>query len=109
MQNEYKGRIQVIGISEDDDPPEKVLQFARRKEMNYPVVMATPELLASFGGVSALPTTFVVDAQGMVVQKHMGLYSLPEYTRELHVLMGCPPTPVLKNSRMLARYFCRTL
>ncbi len=90
LQNEYKGRLQVIGISEDDDPPEKVLQFAKRKGINYPIVMATPELIAAFGGVSALPTTFVVDTEGRVVQKHTGIFSLPEYTRELHVLLDLP-------------------
>jgi cytochrome c biogenesis protein CcmG, thiol:disulfide interchange protein DsbE len=90
LQNQYQGKLLVVGISEDDDPPEKVLQFARKKAINYPIVMATPELIDSFGGVSALPTTFVVDTQGHVVQKHTGLFSVEEYTRELHVLLNMP-------------------
>ena len=90
LQNQYKDRLQVIGVSEDDDPPEKVLQFAQRKGINYPIVMATPELIDAYGGVSALPTTFVVDDRGRVVQKHMGLVSQAAYTRELQVLLGLP-------------------
>ena len=71
-------------------PARKVLEFARRKGINYPIVIATPELIAAFGGVSALPTTFVVDTQGLVVQKHTGLFSPAEYASELHVLLGMP-------------------
>jgi hypothetical protein len=58
--------------------------------MNYPIVMATPELIASYGGVPALPTTFLIDTQGRVVQKHSGLYPIESYHREIRALLGLP-------------------
>jgi thiol-disulfide isomerase/thioredoxin len=90
LQKQYKDRLQIIGISEDDDSPETVLKFAQQKGINYPIVMYTPELVAAYGGVPALPTTFVIDTQGRVVTKHAGLYSMDSYIQEIRALLGQP-------------------
>jgi thiol-disulfide isomerase/thioredoxin len=90
LQKQFKDRLQIVGVSEDDDPPENVLKFSQQKGMNYPIVMATPELIAAYGGVAALPTTFVVDTQGRVVQKHAGLYPMDSYVRDIRALLGLP-------------------
>jgi thiol-disulfide isomerase/thioredoxin len=90
LKKEYKDRLEIVGISEDDDPPEKVLKFVRQQGMNYPVVMATPELIESYGGVPALPTSFLIDTQGRVVQKHSGLYPIEGYDLEIRSLLGMP-------------------
>jgi thiol-disulfide isomerase/thioredoxin len=86
----YKDKLEIVGISEDDDPPENVLKFARQKGMTYPIILATPELIESYGGVPALPTSFLIDTQGRVVQKHMGLYPIASYHREIRALLGLP-------------------
>ena len=90
LQNTYKDRLQVIAVSEDEDPPEKILRFAQQKGMNYPIVMATPKLVADYGGVVALPTTFVIDTHSRIVQKHVGLYPLEAYDRESRALLNMP-------------------
>lgn len=90
LKKEYKDRLEIVGISEDDDPPEDVLKFARQKGMTYPVVMATPELVEAYGGVPALPTSFLIDTQGRVVQKHSGLYPIEAYDLEIRTLLGMP-------------------
>ncbi len=86
----YKDRLEIVGISEDDDPPENIMKFARQQGMTYPIILATPELIASYGGVPALPTSFLIDTQGRVVQKHMGLYPIASYHREIRALLGLP-------------------
>jgi thiol-disulfide isomerase/thioredoxin len=90
LKKEYQDRLEIVGVSEDDDPPAKVLKFARQQGMTYPIVMATPELVESYGGVAALPTTFLIDPQGRVVQKHSGLYPIESYHREIRTLLGLP-------------------
>jgi hypothetical protein len=37
-----------------------------------------------------LPTSFLVDTQGRVVQKHSGLYPIESYHREIRSLLGLP-------------------
>jgi len=88
LKKEYKDRLEIVGISEDDDGPAEVLKFARQKGMSYPIVMATPELIEAYGGVPALPTSFLIDTQGRVVQKHSGLYPIEWYHREIRSLLG---------------------
>jgi thiol-disulfide isomerase/thioredoxin len=90
LKKQYGDRLQIIGISEDEDGPAKLLKFAQQKGMSYPIIMATPELVAAYGGVPALPTSFLVDTQGRVVTKHSGLYPIESYHREIRSLLGMP-------------------
>jgi len=90
LQRQYKDRLQIIGVSEDDDPPEKVLQFVQKVGINYPVIMATTELTDAYGGVPALPTSFVINAQGRVMQRHTGVYPIETYIQEVRALLGLP-------------------
>src|SRR5712692_3981707 len=43
LQKQFKDQLQIVGISEDDDPAASVWRFAQHSRINYPVVMATPE------------------------------------------------------------------
>jgi cytochrome c biogenesis protein CcmG/thiol:disulfide interchange protein DsbE len=88
LANKYKDTLQIIGVSMDDDPPEDVRRFTRAKNMNYPVVMGGDKLSDEYGGIPALPTTFVIDTNGRVVQKHMGLYPPEVYDNEIRALLG---------------------
>jgi len=91
LQNRYKDRLHVIGISMDD--PEEaglVKKFAVRAGINYPIVMASREIIQEYGGVPALPTSFVVNTEGKVVQKHVGLYPTFVYETETRALLGMP-------------------
>src|SRR5215831_17252262 len=45
LQQKYKDKLQIIGISEDEDGPAKVRPFAQQKGMNYPIVMATSQII----------------------------------------------------------------
>ena len=56
--------------------------------MNYPVAMTRPELAKIFRGVSALPTTFVIDRDGKLAQRHVGLLNPEQTELEAQVLAG---------------------
>ena len=86
----YKDRLVVVGVSLDDDPAEQVKKFAASNRFNYPVIMATREIISEYGGVPALPTTFVINPDGKVVQKHIGLYHSYVYEGEIRALLGLP-------------------
>ena len=107
LKKEYKDRLEIVGISEDDDPPESVLKFARQKGMTYPIVMATGELIDSYGGVPALPTTFLIDTQGRVVQKHSGLYPIETYQLEIRSLLGLPTDARVETFADLGQVFLK--
>jgi len=80
LQEKYRDKLVVLGISEDEDAsPQEVKAFGAEQKMNYPIVMLTPELSKIFKGVSALPTTFVIDPEGKIRQRHVGMLR-PETT-----------------------------
>jgi thiol-disulfide isomerase/thioredoxin len=88
LQEKYKDRLQIIGISEDEVSPAVVKRFAVEHKMNYPTVMTSPELERMFPGVSALPTSFIVDRQSRVVQKHVGMLRPGITEQETRALAG---------------------
>jgi thiol-disulfide isomerase/thioredoxin len=90
LANRYKDRLQVVGVSVDEGDPADVKQFAKQAGINYPIVMADRAIVAEYGGVAALPTLFVVNPDGNVVQKHQGLYSNALYEAEVRLLLGLP-------------------
>jgi thiol-disulfide isomerase/thioredoxin len=90
LQKKYQDRLQVIGLVIDDTDEDAVRKFAKRYSINYPVAMATDEMRFQFGGVPALPTSFIIDAQGRVVQKHIGLRDPELYEMEVRALLGLP-------------------
>ena len=82
----YPDHLTVIGVSEDQGSTDAVAAFAGQYDVNYPIVMSTPEIKRAFPGVFALPTSFVVDPEGRMVQSHVGLISpviLEQETRYL--------------------------
>jgi thiol-disulfide isomerase/thioredoxin len=90
LEKQYEGKLQVIGISVDEASPDEVKEFARRVGINYPVVMGTRDLVARYGGVPALPTSFLINRDARIVQKHVGLFPPEVYDREIRALLGLP-------------------
>ena len=88
LQARYKDQLQIIGVSQDSGTPEEVARFAVEHGMNYPIVMSTPELERLFPNVYALPTTFVIDRDGKVAQKHVGMLNAARTEAEARVLAG---------------------
>ena len=87
LADRYKDTLQVVGISMDDADPPQVKQFATRIGINYPVIMGGREIITPYGGVPALPTTYIVNRDGRIVQKHVGLYPTYIYEDEIRALL----------------------
>ena len=88
LQAKYPEQLVIVGVSEDENGEALVRKFAADKQINYPLVMSTPELQALFPGVVALPTTFALDRQGKMVQKHVGLLHAEQTEALARVLSG---------------------
>ena len=90
LQQKYKDQLQIIGLMVDDDDVAFIKQVVARTRINYPVAMTTPEVRVQYGGVAALPTSFVLDTQGRIMQKHEGLRDPALYETEIRALLGLP-------------------
>jgi thiol-disulfide isomerase/thioredoxin len=90
LQNRYKDRLQIIGLVVDDDDEKEIRSVIASEGINYPVALADPETRFAYGGIAALPTVFVINAEGRVVQKHVGLFNPALYETEVRALLGMP-------------------
>jgi len=90
LQNKYKDQLQIIGISDDDDPPATVKKWASEHGMNYPIVMSTDELRKVFVGVSALPTSFILNRESKMMIRHVGMLQAATTEAETRHLAGMP-------------------
>jgi thiol-disulfide isomerase/thioredoxin len=88
LQAKYKDTLQVIGVSEDEAGVEVVKRFAAEHKINYPIVMMTPQIEKLYPGISALPTSFIVDRESRVVQKHVGMLTARTTEYEARHLAG---------------------
>jgi thiol-disulfide isomerase/thioredoxin len=90
LQNRYKDRLQIIGLVVDDDDEKEIRSVIDSEGINYPVALADPDTRFAYGGIAALPTVFVINSEGRVVQKHVGLFNPALYETEVRALLGLP-------------------
>ena len=80
LQRKNKDRgFEVLGVAMDDEGWEVVKPFLSKLAVNYRVVMGNDTTAATYGGVDALPTTFLIDRTGKIAAVHIGLTSKKEF------------------------------
>lgn len=72
MQEEIDG-VQFIGVSLDEEGFGVVRPYAESMRINYPLVIGDDSLAADFGGVMGLPTSYVIDREGRIRQRFVGM------------------------------------
>ena len=75
IHTEYSGKgVMVLGVSVDRGPDvlDEVAAFVSNHKMSYPVVIDNGELEQLFGNIRAIPTTFIIDREGKIVERFVG-------------------------------------
>ena len=90
LQNRYKDRLQIIGMVVDDDDENAIRDMVKQEAINYPGALTTLPVRLAYDGITALPTVFIIDPEGRVVQKHVGLFNPALYETEVRALLGMP-------------------
>lgn len=74
LQNKYKEKgLEIVGLSLDADGEKAVKPFVEKHEINYTMLLGNDDTAKSYGGILGIPTTFVIDRQGRIVQKFVGV------------------------------------
>ncbi len=82
-QNRYAGDgFQVVGFSMDDTVA-PVKSYVEKHKVNYPIAMADEKTIAAFGGVLGLPVNILVNRDGSLVAKHLGVTDINMLEREV--------------------------
>jgi thiol-disulfide isomerase/thioredoxin len=88
LQKQYGAKgLAVIGVSLDEQGPDVVKKFVKQFEVNYPIVIGNEKIAEKYGGIVALPTTFVIDRQGRIVGRHIGYNDKATFEKEVQSLL----------------------
>ncbi len=77
---QYKDKgLEIVGVSLDQQGWQVVKPYLERSKISYPIVIGDGDLAKAYGGIDAIPATFIVDKQGNVARKHVGFMSKGEF------------------------------
>lgn len=68
--------FEVLAVSVDD-PPEKVAQYIKKHGYAFPAAAMDPSVYAAFGSAGSIPTSFIVDRDGVIRHKIAGQVHYP--------------------------------
>ena len=73
LYSQYKGQgLEIIGIALDFRGEKIVPAFASKNNINYTILLGDEEVANLYGGIAAIPTTFIIDKDGHIRKKYIG-------------------------------------
>jgi peroxiredoxin len=91
LQRKNKDRgFEVLGVSMDEEGWETVKPFLADLGVNYRVLIGNDSTAQAYGGVDALPTTFLIDRSGKIAAVHIGLASRKDFVDGVEQLLQAP-------------------
>ncbi len=86
LQKKYGDKLAIVGISLDAQGPGVVKRFVEKNKVDYTIVMGNDDVVAAFGGeegIQAIPTTFIIDRDGMIRDRKVGAEHTDEFEKRL--------------------------
>jgi len=78
--------LAVIGLALDQSSPEAVKSYAEQQHLDYPVYLADYTIIQAFDGLTAIPTTFVIDKNQNIIQKYVGVTETNVFCADLKAI-----------------------
>ncbi len=80
--------LEVLAVSMPTDAPNHVIAFAESRQLPFPVLLdVVGEANRAFGGIQVMPTTFLLNRQGQVVHKFVGIPRSSDLQAQLQRLL----------------------
>jgi thiol-disulfide isomerase/thioredoxin len=92
LQNQYGPQgFQVVGVAMDDSSKDDIAKFAKDMGVNYPVLLGKEAVGDEYGGVPALPESFLISRDGRIVDKIIGLRGKGEFEDAVKKALNAQP------------------
>lgn len=89
LYKQYKDKgLEIVGISIDQKGWAVIQPFVKKHGIEYPIVLATPQFAGEYGNIQAIPTTYIVDKNGYVVEQLLGSRSKSMLEAKLKPLLN---------------------
>lgn len=94
LYEQYKDQgFAMVGISVDREGVSVVKSFARKYQVNYPILMADGQVANAYGGITGIPTTFVIDSAGNIRHKYIGYQDKAVFETDIKALLAETEAP----------------
>lgn len=92
FQNKYAARgLHVLAVSLDDDATKvEIGEFADSLRVNFPVLIGNEKVAEAYGGIPAMPVSFLVSRDGRIVETVVGVKSKTELETSLRKALNPP-------------------
>jgi thiol-disulfide isomerase/thioredoxin len=88
LYSSYKGKgVEILGAAIGREGRDKVVDFIRQNKVNYPNVLASEELLNTYGPIQGIPTTLVIDQKGGIYKKYVGYQDQEVFENDIKALL----------------------
>lgn len=89
FESKYRDKgFAVLGVAMDEEGWEVIKPYITEKKVNYRVLAGDDSTAELYGGVESLPTTFLIDKNGMIAGVHVGLVSKGDYEKDIQTLLN---------------------
>ncbi len=88
LYREYKDKgVEIVGVLLDSGEKSSLQSKVREMGVNYVTVLGNREICQRYGGVRSIPTTFIIDAKGNIVEKYVGFTSKETFEKKINELL----------------------
>ncbi len=88
LYKEYKDSgFVMIGLAFGRQGKEKVKEFIQEYNINYPIAIPSHSVINSFGEIRSIPTAFLIDQNGNIVNKYIGLRPKDVFENDIKKLL----------------------
>jgi thiol-disulfide isomerase/thioredoxin len=87
LQKKYQGKVSFIGFALGLPTELDAKKMAEGFGLAYPVAITPSEFHQNFGGIDAIPSSFVIDRQWTVVNRYTGRIRIEELSAELDYML----------------------
>ncbi len=90
LYDDLKGKgLVIVGIAVDQEGAEVVDPFVEEEQINYPIVVDPKQSLEKhFEAMYGLPTTYVVNPEGKIVRRVLGVFPVEDMRPELKDMLS---------------------
>ncbi len=88
LTSEYKDKVQIFSISVDQNPHQVLKKFIEDYEINYPVLIATDDVVTGYGGLAeGIPYTVLIDQNGIIRNSYLGARDKKVFENDINKLL----------------------
>jgi peroxiredoxin len=88
LQEQYGARgLQIVGVTHPPQSVSTVRIVTRRLKVNYPVLLGSRELAEGYGVDEVLPVTIIVDREGNIRDRILGILEREEFDQKILPLL----------------------